>query len=655
MSKILAIDLGTGFSAMAVYEGGEAKIIPNAEGGRTTPSIIAWTKAGERLVGQAAKRQAITNPKNTVYEVKRLIGRKYDEVQNDIKMLSYDVVKASNGDCRIKVNNNEYSPEECSSFILAKLKKDAEAYLGEEVKDAIITVPAYFNDAQRQATKDAGSIANLNVLRIINEPTAAALNAGVDKKKSGIVAIADAGSGTLDFSLLEIGDGVFEVKSTCGDSQLGGKDYDQKIMQWLIDEFKNDTGIDLSNDNMAMQRLKDESEKAKIALSTAEQIEINIPFISADANGPKHLVKNLTRAKFEMLVSDLNDRYDAPAKQCIADAGNPKIDEVILVGGTTRIPSVQKKIAQIFGIEPSKSVNQDEAVALGAALQGAVLTGDKSDILLLDVTPLDIGIETMGGVNTVMIPRNTTIPTKKSQVFSTAVDGQPAITVKISQGNRPMFNDNKLLGEFNLDGIPPAPRGVPQEEITIDIDANGIINVTAHDKGTGKEAHITITASSGLSKEEIEKAKKDAEINAAEDEKRATLASEKNSAEALCFTIEKTLKDSVDKASDDEKKSIEDAIKRTRDAIAANDLQKIKDAEDALNKAWEPVVKHIYNNAGGTSSNGSPQFTQEQMDQMMNDPRFKDIFNSSNGGSFANAGQSSSKPNEPGTVDAEVV
>ena len=653
-NKILAIDLGTGNSAMAIYENGEAKIIPNAEGGRTTPSIIAWTKTGERLVGQAAKRQAVTNPKNTVYEVKRLIGRKFDEVQNDIKMLSYDVVKAPNGDCRIKIGDKEYSPEECSSFILAKLKKDAEAYLGETITDAIITVPAYFNDQARAATRDAGTIAGFNVRRIINEPTAASICYGVDKKKSGIIAVADSGSGTLDFSILEIGDGVFEVKATCGDSQLGGKDYDQKVMQWLIDEFKSETGIDLSNDTMAVQRLKDEAEKAKIALSTTEQVEINIPFITADASGPKHLVKTLTRAKLEVLVSELNDRYVAPAKQCIADAGNPKIDEVILVGGTTRMPSVQKKIAEIFGMEPSKGVNPDECVALGGALQGAVLTGDKSDILLLDVTPLDIGIETMGGVNTVLIARNTTIPTKKSQVFSTATDNQSAITVRISQGNRPMFNDNKLLGQFNLDGIPPAPRGVPQEEITIDVDANGIINVTAKDLGTNKEAHITITASSGLSKEEIERAKKDAELNAEADNKRAELVNMKNSTEALCFSIEKSLKDNGNKVTDDEKKSVEEALKNTREAINSDDMQKIKNAAESLNKVWEPVVKKIYAATGNVNAAGGQQFDPKQAEEFMKQhpEMFKD------GGPFAGAnfnGAAGSNSNDSDTVDAEPV
>lgn len=655
-NKILAIDLGTGNSAMAIFEGGEAKIIPNSEGGRTTPSIIGWTKTGERLVGQAAKRQAITNPKGTVYEVKRLIGRKYDEVLNDIKMLSYDVVRAPNGDCRIKVNGNEYSPEECSSFILAKLKKDAEAYLGEEIKDAIITVPAYFNDSQRQATKDAGAIAGLNVLRIINEPTAASLAYGVDKtKKNCTVAIADSGSGTLDFSILELGDGVFEVKATNGDSQLGGKDYDQKIMQWLISEFKSDTGIDLANDNMAVQRLKDEAEKAKIALSTAEQVEINIPFISADANGPKHLIKTLTRAKLEALVAELNDRYDAPAKQCIADAGNPKIDEVILVGGTTRMPSVQKKIASIFGMEPSKSVNPDEAVALGAAIQGAVLRGEKSDILLLDVTPLTLSIETMGGIATSMIERNTTIPAKKTQVFSTASDNQSAVTIRICQGERKMFNDNKVLGTFNLDGIPPAPRGVPQIEITYDIDANGILNVSAKDLGTQKEQHITITSSSGLSDAEIEKAKADAEKYKAEDEKRAALIQEKNSAEGAAYASEKSANDNKDKLGEELSKKILDAVAAVREALKGDDLEAIKSKVEDLSKLNEEAAKILYPNGQATSPNFSP----EDFEKMKNDPRFAEMFK--NGGPFG-AGMNNSGTSTPpsggvqdGPVDAEVV
>jgi molecular chaperone DnaK len=655
-NKILAIDLGTGNSAMAIFEGGEAKIIPNSEGGRTTPSIIGWTKTGERLVGQAAKRQAVTNPKGTVYEVKRLIGRKYDEVLNDIKMLSYDVVKAANGDCRIKVDDKEYSPEECSSFILAKLKKDAEAYLGDEIKDAIITVPAYFNDSQRQATKDAGTIAGLNVLRIINEPTAASLAYGVDKTKNNCtVAIADSGSGTLDFSILELGDGVFEVKATNGDSQLGGKDYDQAVMKWLISEFKVDTGIDLTNDNMAVQRLKDEAEKAKIALSTTEQIEINIPFISADETGPKHLVKTLTRAKLEALIADLNDRYDAPAKQCIVDAGDPKIDEVILVGGTTRMPSVQKKIADIFGIEPSKSVNPDEAVALGAAIQGAVLRGEKSDILLLDVTPLTLSIETMGGIATPMIDRNTTIPAKKTQVFSTASDNQSAVTVRICQGERKMFNDNKVLGTFNLDGIPPAPRGVPQIEITYDIDANGILNVSAKDLGTQKEQHITITSSSGLSDAEIEKAKADAEKYKAEDEKRATLIQEKNLAEGAAYASEKSANDNKDKLGAELSKKILDAVAAVREVLKGDDVDAIRSKVAELTKVNEEAAKVLYPNG----QQGAPNFSAEDIEKMKNDPKFASFFK--DGGPFAGGMNNNANSQPPtgtsqdGPVDAEVV
>ena len=654
-NKILGIDLGTGNSAMAIFEGGEAKIIPNAEGARTTPSIIGWTKTGERVVGQAAKRQAVTNPKGTVYEVKRLIGRKYDEVLDDIKLLSYDVVRAPNGDCRVKVDGKEYSPEECSSFILAKLKKDAEAYLGEEIKDAIITVPAYFNDSQRQATKAAGAIAGLNVLRIINEPTAASLAYGVDKKsKSCTIAVTDAGSGTFDVSILELGDGVFEVKATNGDSQLGGKDYDQKIMNWLMSEFKNETGIDLSQDNMAIQRLKDEAEKAKIALSTAEQVEINLPFISADAAGPKHLIKTLTKAKLEVLVDDLNEKMVGPCKQCLADAGSPKIDEVILVGGTTRMPSVQAKIKTIFGMEPSKNVNPDEAVAEGAAIQGAVLRGEKSDILLLDVTPLTLAIETMGGIATPMIERNTTIPTKKTQVFSTAADYQSAVTIRICQGERKMFEDNKVLGTFNLDGIPPAPRGVPQIEITYDLDANGILNVSARDLGTQKEQKITITASSGLSDAEIEKAKADAEKYKAEDEKRAALIQEKNLAESAAYTSEKSAKDNKDKLGEDLSKKVLVAAEAVREALKGDDIDSIRSKVAELAKVNEEAAKVLY-----PSGSQTPNFSPEDLEKMKNDPKFASFFQ--NGGPFAggmnNNGSSQPPPGatQDGPIDAEVV
>jgi molecular chaperone DnaK len=601
----------------------------------------------------------VTNPKGTIYEVKRLIGRKYDEVLDDIKLLSYDVVKAPNGDCRIKVGDKEYSPEEISSFVLAKLKKDAEAFLGEEIKDAIITVPAYFNDSQRAATKTAGTIAGLNVLRIINEPTAASLAYGVDKKKSGVIAVADAGSGTFDVSILEIGDGVFEVKSTAGDSQLGGKDYDQAIMKWLIEEFKNDTGVDLTNDNMAVQRLKDEAEKAKIALSTALSADINIPFISANETGPLHLMKTLSRAKFEQLVAGLNDRMVAPCKQCISDAGDVKIDEVILVGGTTRMPSVQAKIKEIFGIEPSKNLNPDECVSLGAAVQGAVLAGDKHDVLLLDVTPLTLAIETMGGLATPMIPRNTTIPTKKTNVFSTAVDYQPAATVRICQGERKMFNDNKILGTFNLDGIPPAPRGVPQIEITYDIDANGILNVTAKDLGTQKEQHITITASSGLSDEEIEKAKKDAELHAEEDKKREEEVHIKNEAEGMAFSIERAANEAKDKLGDDLVKKVTDAVAAVRDAIKENDIDKIKSAKEALDKLnREEVVPKIYPaGQGANMPGGMPNFKPEDIEAMKSNPQFADLFKNFAAG--ANFGQtpnaSADKKNDDGVVDAEVV
>lgn len=583
MSKILAIDLGTGNSCMAIMENGKASVITNAEGERTTPSVVAW-KNGERIVGSSAKRQAVSNPKDTVYEVKRFIGRKFSEVQNDIKMVSYEVVSAPNGDCRIKANGKEYSPEEISSFVLAKLKADAEAYVGESINQAIITCPAYFNDSQRAATKAAGEIAGLNVLRVINEPTAAALAYGSDKEKNGVIAVADSGSGTLDFTILEISDGVFEVLSTAGDSQLGGKDYDQAIMKYLIDDFKGETGIDLSLDPMALQRVKDEAEKAKIALSSATSYDINLPFITMDATGPKHLMKNLTRSKLEQLIEHLNDRYEAPARQCIKDSGKNKIDEVILVGGTTRIPSVQRKIADIFGIEPSKGVNPDEAVATGAAVQSGVMTGDVTGVLLLDVTPLTLSIETMGEIATTMIERNTTIPVKKSQVFSTAVDNQSAVTIRVAQGERKMFNDNKILGSFNLEGIDPAPRGVPQIEVTFDIDANGILKVSAKDKNNGKEQTITITNSSGLSKEEIERAKRDAEEHAEEDKKRQEKAEVNNRADTLVHNVEKMLADVGDKAPDDVKESINKDIESIKNSMAAGDVELTKALCEELEK-----------------------------------------------------------------------
>ena len=654
MSKVLGIDLGTGFSCMAFMENGKPSRIVNGEGGRTTPSIGAWNTNGERLVGQAAKRQAITNPKNTVYEIKRFIGRKYDEVLDDIKLVSYDVVKAPNGDCRVKIGDKLYSPEEISSFILQKLKADAEAYLGEKITEAVITVPAYFNDSQRQATKDAGEIAGLKVLRIVNEPTAASLSYGLDKDKNAIIAVADAGAGTYDTTILEMSDGVFEVKATNGDTRLGGKDYDQAIMNWMIAEFKSDTGIDLSKDNIALQRLKDEAEKAKIALSSAENYEINIPFISADNTGPKHLVMQLSRAKFELLVADLNDRLVAPCKNCIKDA-DVKIDKVILVGGTTRIPSVQAKIKEIFGIEPSKGVNQDEVVAEGAAIQGGVLKGEVNNVLLLDVTPLTLSICTNGQVATPMITRNTTIPTKHTETFSNAVPMQPMATVMIAQGERKLFADNKLLGQFNVELTPMPNPGQNQIQITYDIDANGILKVEAFDKALNKKANITITSSSGLSKEEIEKAKADAEAHAAEDEKKLELVNKKNAADGQCFAIEKAMKDAGDKLSVEDKTAIETAIKVVREAIKTDNIENIDHEVKHLTDVWEPIVKKLY--PQGQDANGQPQFSKEQMEQMMKDPKFAQMFGRT-GSPFPGANaftENQTKNNNDGTVDAEVV
>lgn len=631
MSKVIGIDLGTCNSCFSIFEGGTAKVITNAEGNRTTPSIVAWTKTGERIVGQAAKRQAITNPESTVYEVKRLIGRKFSEVKDEVKHFPFTVIEAPNGDCRIKINGKDYSPEEISSFVLAKIKADAEAYLGESVTEAVITVPAYFNDSQRQSTKDAAKIAGLNVLRIINEPTAASLAYGMDKNKSGYIAVFDSGAGTFDISILEIGDGVFEVKATNGNTQLGGKDYDQKIIDWLVSEFKTETGIDLRNDKMACQRLKDEAEKAKISLSTAIETEINLPFITADASGPKHLVRTLSRAKFESLIADLNEKYVAPCKQAIADSG-VKVSNVILVGGTTRIPSVQEKVKEIFGVEPNKDVNPDEAVSMGAAIQAGVLKGDVKDILLLDVTPLSLSICVNGNIAKHMIEKNTTIPVKKTDTFTTAIDNQPACTIQICQGERPMFNDNKLLGQFNIDGIPPAPRGVPQIEITYDIDANGILTVSAKDKGTGKENHITITSSSGMSKEEIDKAIKEAEAHADEDKKKLELSETKNLAETLCFALEKTCNENKDKLGDDVIKEVTDSISSTREAISTNDIDKIKSAYEALNKLnAEKVVPKIYVQSSGTPPGNMPT----------NNP--------------STAETTSDQKSDDGTVDAEVV
>jgi molecular chaperone DnaK len=581
---------------MAIMEGGQPTVIPNAEGGRTTPSIVAFTKNGERLVGSAAKRQAVTNPKNTIFSIKRFMGRKYDEVKGELDRIPYEVVRAPNGDAHVKVGDRTYSPPEISSMILQKMKADAEAYLGEPITQAVITVPAYFNDSQRQATKDAGKIAGLEVLRIINEPTASSLAYGMDKKSDEKIAVYDLGGGTFDISVLEIGDGVFEVKATNGDTHLGGDDFDTRVMDWLVDEFKKENGIDLSKDSMALQRLKEAAEKAKCELSSSQSTEINLPFITADASGPKHLVTTLTRAKMEQLVDDLIDRSMTPVENCLRDAGIPKsqIDEVILVGGMTRMPRVQQEVEKQLGKEPHKGVNPDEVVAIGAAIQGGVLKGEVKDVLLLDVTPLTLGIETLGGVSTPLIERNTTIPTRKSEIFSTAADNQSTVEIHVLQGERKMAADNKTIGKFHLDGIPPAMRGTPQIEVTFDLDANGILKVSAKDLGTGKEQKITITASSGLSKDEVERLVKDAEAHATEDSARRDAVDAKNRGESLAYETEKFIKENGEKMPSDKKMKVENSLQALKETLKGSDTDAIKKASEALTADMQAVSADLY-------------------------------------------------------------